>query len=244
MSIKVEHLTLAYPGGAKALSEVSFFLKTGATLGLLGVNGSGKSTLLTLLAGLLTPTSGTLRVGRIRSPGRERELRRNVGLVLQDADAQILGATVEEDLCLGLDVSDPHDVDQAHELAERLGLADKWHTPVQELSWGQKRKLCLATSLRDAPDALLFDEPFSGLDYPGIVEMRALLLEGKQRELTQVVAAHDVEPLSGIVDVWAVLAGGRLAAWGDEVRVFPRLRFHGVRPPYSWLVARGESAWE
>lgn len=230
-------------GRGEILRGISFGLDRGSILALVGANGSGKSTLLTLLAGMHSPTNGRLIVAGSASPGQEKAIRAKTGLVVQDADLQILGATVGEDLCLGLSPTDLAGEAEARQLAERFRLAGYWDEPVQALSWGQKRKLCIAATLRRKPDVLLLDEPFSGLDYPGVREMRALLHANKAAGLTQVVSAHDIEPLADITDHWAVLNKGILVAWGRAEEVFSLLAEHDVRPPCSWQSGLGVRPW-
>jgi len=231
-------------GRGEVLRGISLRLEQGLTLALAGANGSGKSTLLALFAGLHTPSQGRLKVGGHVSPGQERDIRAMSGLVVQDADLQILGATVGEDLCLGLAPGDSAGEAEARSLAERLHLAELWDEPVHALSWGQKRKLCMAATLRRKPALLLLDEPFSGLDYPGVREMRAMLGANRAAGLTQVVSAHDIEPLADMADLWAVLDKGELAAWGTAEEVFPVLTRHDVRPPCSWQAGQGICPWE
>lgn len=242
--ISLENLGYDYPDGGPALADVSLHLPEGGLLVLAGVNGSGKSTLLALLAGIFTPTAGSVRIGPYASPGDCHRFRELVSLVVQDSDLQIVGATVGEDLCLGLPPRDAPGLFRARAMAERFGLAGLWDAPVQTLSGGQKRRLCLAASLRDAPKVLVLDEPFANLDYPGVVMMREIIADNRRAGLTQVVAAHDVEPLADLADAWAVLASGRLALSGGAGDVFPRLREFGVRPPCSWLLGQGVVPWE
>jgi len=212
-------------------------------LGLVGPNGSGKSTLLALLAGLYSPTSGELEVRGYRSPRDERELRRIVGLVVQDADLQLLGATVAEDLLLGQETS-PEKLDLAHRLAESFALEGLWDEPVQTLSWGQKKKLSICGILMSEPEVMLLDEPFAGLDYPGALEMRQILVDNRKAGLTQVVAVHDLEPIADLADTWAVLGNGQIVALGVADEVFPSLASLGVRPPCSWQVGLGIQPWD
>lgn len=240
--IRAAALGYAYGGGAPALEGVAFDLAPGALCGVVGANGSGKSTLLALLAGLFTPTGGTLEVGGAVSPGGEAAIRRRTALVLQDPDQQIIGATVEEDLLLGLPPGDAARRARALELAARFGLVDPG-APVRSLSLGSRRKLCIVTALRDAPEVLLLDEPFVGLDYPAVREMRALLAANRAAGLTQVVAAHDLEAFADLAGHWLVLEGGRLVRAGPAEDVFPALGGHGVRPPSGWLAARGLDPW-
>ena len=91
--IIAKDLFYSYPGRGEALSDIRFELAEGRILGLIGANGSGKSTFLSLLAGLFSPTKGVLTLGGFTSPGEEKKVRSLAGLVAQDADLQILGAT-------------------------------------------------------------------------------------------------------------------------------------------------------
>jgi biotin transport system ATP-binding protein len=241
--IRAERLSFAFGPGQPALDGVSFAVAPGELCGIVGANGSGKSTLLALAAGIFTPTGGTLAVGGDRAPGAEEAIRRRASLVLQDPDQQIIGATVEEDLLLGLPARDGARREEARRLAARFGLAEG-EVPVHTLSLGSRRKLCIVTALRDAPSVLLLDEPFAGLDYPAVREMRAILAENRAAGVTQLVAAHDLEAFADLADRWIVLAKGRVAAAGTAEEVFPALRGHGVRPPGGWLAARGLGPWE
>lgn len=242
--IVCRRLGFRYSRHDRALEDVDFELSEGQTLGLVGANGSGKSTLLSLLAGLYTPTEGEVGLGPHVSPGDEASLRRLTGLVLQNVDLQILGSTVGEDLLLGLEAEGAEKESEARELARRFGLEARWDEPVQTLSWGQKRKLCICGILMRRPRVLLLDEPFSGLDYPGALEMRKILDTHRQAGWTQVVAVHDLEPLADLADLWAVLEGGALRAFGRADEVFDRLRELGVRPPCSWQAGLGVRPWD
>ncbi|EPR37436.1 ABC transporter related protein [Desulfovibrio sp. X2] len=239
-AVEAEGLGYAYAGGRKGLCDVTLRLREGDILGLAGANGAGKSTLLALLGGILQPGAGSLLVAGLDAARESAGVRRASAMVFQEADLAIIGSTVEEDLLLGLDASRR---EEALALAARLGLAAP-DVPVQTLSFGQKRKLCLAAALLRKPRLLLLDEPFAGLDYPGAREMRALLASGRAAGLTQVVAVHDLEPLADLADCWLVLADGRQAAFGTAEEVFPRLRGLGVRPPCAWQAGLGVRPWD
>lgn len=236
-------LTYTYPSGETALSAISMTLEKGTLLGLVGANGSGKSTLMSLAAGLYSPASGTIRVNGKTSPGEEKEIRSMGRMVMQDADLQILGATVEEDLLLGRKRSE-EEVSRARQMATQFNLLSVWKKPVQTLSWGMKRKVCLAAALLDNPRVLLLDEPFSGLDYPGIKEMRRIIAENKSAGLTQIVSSHDLECLVDMVDQLAVLDQGRLVLSGPPEAVLDKVEAHGVRPPCAWNSGRTIPSWD
>lgn len=238
-------LTCAHPGAvAVALAEVSFSVEAGELVCLCGVNGAGKSTLLSVLAGLARPVAGSLTVCGVEVPGKEAALRRVASLLLQDADMQIIGSTVGEDMLLSVAALGGSDATlrqgEAHalQLAARLGLGDHWERPVHALSYGQKRKLCLATALLAKPQVLLLDEPFSGLDYPAALELRDLLQANRAQGITQVVTVHDLEPLVDMADRVLVLAEGRLVLDGVPATVLDHVREYGIRPPCSWLESR------
>ncbi len=241
--IRADGLSFAFGAGAPALDRVTFSVEPGTLCGVVGANGSGKSTLLALVAGLFTPTGGALSVRGDVSPGAEEAIRRRVALVLQDPDQEIIGATVDEDLLLGIPAAAEARRAEARLLAARLGLVDL-EAPVHTLSLGSRRKLCIVTALRDAPAVLVLDEPFAGLDYPAVREMRSILAANRAAGVTQLVAAHDLEAFADLADRWVVLARGRVAAAGAADEVFPELRRHGVRPPGPWLSARGLAPWE
>jgi len=241
--ITLNSISFAYPSGGDVLSGVSMNIPKGTLLGLVGANGSGKSTLLSLMAGLYVPSGGTMTVADRVSPGSEKSIRAICRLVMQDADLQILGGTVEEDMLMGVK-RDEAVIARARNMADRFNLLSSWERPVQTLSWGMKRKLCLAAALLDEPNVLLLDEPFSGLDYPGVREMRAIIEENRQAGLTQVVSSHDLESFIDLVDGMAVLDSGKLVVTGPPESVLDTVREHGVRPPRSWIVDRTIGSWD
>lgn len=230
--ISLRGVSYSYPGGERALDAVSLEAPAGGLLVLAGANGSGKSTLLGILAGLFAPDSG------------EAEVRGRVRLMVQQSDLEILGATVGEDLMLGRERQGAQVREQARDTAARLGLDGMWETPVSALSFGQRRKLCLASALLDNPDVLLLDEPFSGLDYLAVREMRGHLAANREQGLAQVAATHDLEPFLDLADAAAVLDGGRLAAFGPLEEVLESVENHGVRAPCAWRMRRGLPPWE
>ena len=243
--ITASGLSFTYRGNTTpALSELSFSIPKGALVCLCGINGSGKSTLFSLLAGLQTPTAGTLSVDEVFARGNEKELRAQSALVLQDADLQIIGSTVAEDMLLAFPAQNPEAEPACRNMAKRFSLHDHWESPVHTLSYGQKRKLCLAVSLLSTPSLLLLDEPFSGLDYPAMLEMRSIMRANKEQGLTQIVSVHDLEPVIDLADSMIVLHQGDLKGAGAPDELLDSLLTYGIRPPYSWLRDKTIAAWE
>ena len=244
MIIEAKNLTFRHPGADRdTLKELTFSVEEGECLCLLGVNGSGKSTLLAVLAGLLAQAEGELSVAGNELPREAFKLRGKVALVPQDPDVYILGSLVEEDLFLGLDADDEEGRKRAVGFARLFDLGDQLQQPVHTLSYGQKRKLCLASALASRPRILLLDEPFAGLDHPATMAMREALSRNKGAKLTQVVVGHDLDIMADLADSFMLLKDGKILAHGDSDDVFPRLSANGVRPPCWWYTHGKSPLW-
>ena len=243
MIITASSVFFRHPGAeGDTLKDLTFSVREGELLCLLGVNGSGKSTLLALLAGLFAQRKGELTVAGNVLPREAFKLRGKIALVPQDPDVYILGSLVEEDLLLALDAGDEAARERALGFARIFGLEHALSWPVQTLSHGQKRKLCLASALAARPEILLLDEPFAGLDHPSSMAMREALARGKAAKLTQVVVGHDLDLMADLADSFILLQDGAIVAAGDKESVFPLLLAAGVRPPCAWFTGGGP-AW-
>ncbi len=229
------------------LKNVDLSLPRGSLTCLVGVNGSGKSTLLTLLAGIFAPTGGLLTISGFALPKDAKSFRGHAALVPQDPDLFILGSLVEEDLLLSIPPHDEEARNKALELAREFGLSDRLQEPVHILSYGQKRKLCLASALAGTSERqlelLLLDEPFAGLDHPAALAMRSLLNKNKNDGLSQIVVTHDLDLIADLADQFIVLQDGHLVANGIAETVFPQLLPLGVRPPSWWLAGESAPSW-
>ena len=142
---------------------------------MIGRNGSGKTTLLRLLAGLVAPSAGVVRVGEIDPYTDRKAALAKIGILFQNPDHQILFPTVEEELAFGLiqqGQTQAAAMAAALALLQREGRADWAKTPVSTLSHGQKQWLCLQAVLLMQPETLLLDEPFAALDMPTEARLR------------------------------------------------------------------------
>ena len=167
--IKLERVTFAYPGRSMLFDRLGFELRQGDRIGLVGPNGSGKTTLFHIMIGLLKPIRGSVTAfGKIRTMESDfREMRKELGLLFQDADDQLFCPTVAEDIAFGpLNLGKSHD--EVHEIVEHtleiLGLKGFENRVTHNLSGGEKKLVSLATVLAMRPKALLLDEPTTGLD--------------------------------------------------------------------------------
>ena len=234
--ILAESLFFRHQGAERdALADLSFRIESGRICCVAGVNGSGKSTLLGVLAGLYHAREGKLRITGRTPPDAGGGTEAKRVLVPQEPDLYILGALVEEDLFLALDPENPALRQKALALAGRFGLETLLRQPVQTLSHGQKRKLCMASALAAEPELLLLDEPFAGLDHPSVLGMREALRQNREEGITQVVAGHDLDVMADLADTFLLLQEGRLFLQGTGEQVFPRCLEAGVRPPCWWF---------
>jgi cobalt transport protein ATP-binding subunit len=237
--IQIENLHYRYPDGTVVLKGINFTIHDGEFLLVCGPNGSGKTTFIRHLNGLLKPSRGSVLVNGRDTLKAGQDLIRQVGMVFQDADSQILQETVWEDVCFGpenLGLSPEEVRELASRALETLGIGHLRDKPCHLLSGGEKRRLAIAGVLAMEPEILIFDEPFANLDYPGVRQVLLRIVELHRRGHTILVTTHDVEKAVAHADRIAVLHEGELKVAGTPEEVIPMLSSYNVRPPcYSFL---------
>jgi len=220
-AVEIRGLHYTYPDGTVALRGVNLEVEEGESVYLMGPNGSGKSTLLLHLNGLLLPQRGEVRVfGRDTRDGVE-EIRRRVGLVFQDPDDQLFMPTVFEDVAFGplhLGLGEREVRRRVREALRAVGAEGLGRRSPHHLSYGEKKRVAIATILSMEPQLLVLDEPTLGLD-PWARREFLSLLERLKRGRTLVMAGHDLE-LMELCDRALLLRRGRVErevdpeAWG------------------------------
>jgi len=251
--IEMQAVGHAFADSSSGLRDCSLALGRGRRHALLGANGAGKTTLLQHLNGLLRPTAGRLLLdGQPYDYGRSglTQLRRRVGLVFQNPERQLFSAQVEEDvsfgpLNLGLDAATVRA--RVKDALDAVGLGGHARRAVHHLSFGQKKRVCIAGVLAMEPDVLLLDEPMAGLDAPMQDELTALLDRLAARGTTILLSTHDIDFAYGWADDLHLMAGGRVIASGPAQAVgadVDALDAAGQRPPlalalHAHLVTRG-----
>lgn len=211
-AIELSHLAVRHR--ERTVLDIEGLRLTESRIGVIGANGSGKSTLLRCLNGLVTPTRGRVLVDGIDVARAPRRVRRKVGFVFQDPEAQIVMPTIAEEMELGLKAHGVDAVERRRRAADalaRFGLHGRGGHSAHLLSGGEKRRLTLACIFALRPDILVMDEPTGMLDLPGRRDFRRLIDPLPQRIL---VATHDLELLHGF-DRVLVLDGGRVHADTD-----------------------------
>jgi energy-coupling factor transporter ATP-binding protein EcfA2 len=249
--VAVRDLCVRYPGAATgALAGVTFELRAGELVGLLGLNGAGKSTLCRCLNGIvpqLVPAevSGFVVVAGMDAQSTPvRRMASVVAVVLDEPGAQISQGTVGEEVALGLEsmaVPYAEMVVRVDEALRRVGLSGLHDRPPLSLSGGEQQRLLLASALAMRPLVLVLDEPTSGLDPVARAALFDVLAGLAATDGTAIVVVeHDVELLAERVDRLLVLHDGRLVADGAPAAVLgdiPGMDAAGVRAPEVTAVA-------
>ena len=243
-SLSNVHMT--FPDGTEALRGINLSIAAGEFVVVAGANGSGKTTLLLHLKGLLKPTAGAVFISGISVADHPLEARLKVGLVFQDADSQIVGETVYDDVAFGPENLrlGPQQVRLRVTTAlETVGLVGLAQRRPHLLSGGQKRRLTIAGVLAMAPHTILFDEPFTHLDYNGIQQVLAQLVRLQAGGHTLVVATHDLEKVVAHADRLVVLAEGQVALDGPPDAIMPRVEQFAVRRPCDSRYGQPVVSW-
>ncbi|HEX2236207.1 MAG TPA: ABC transporter ATP-binding protein [Actinomycetota bacterium] len=192
-ALEVRGLAFTYPDGHGALFGCDVTMARGERVALLGPNGAGKTTFVLHLNGVLTPGAGTVRVAGLDVRKENlREVRRRVGIVFQDPDDQLFMPTVFEDVAFGprnLGLPETQVSARVGAALEAVGMGHAADRPPHHLSFGQRRRVALATVLAMDPEVLVLDEPSSNLDPSGRREL-ADILEGV--DLTMLMVTHDL----------------------------------------------------
>jgi len=221
--LELQGASFTYPGGITALDSFSATFPRGCRSALLGRNGSGKTTLFSLLNGLQRPQKGQVlfdgvpvcydRAGLLK-------LRQAVGMVFQDPDSQLFSACIYEDISFGpMNLGfDEAEIRRRVELSlNQMGLQGAENRPAHSLSFGQKKRACIAGVLAMQPELLVLDEPFAGLDPTMAAEFKGILDELHQRGTTLIIATHDLDLAFSWADEVVVLKEGKLLAQGSAM---------------------------
>lgn len=210
--IEVNNLTVTYPDGRAALDRISFTVKHGESIALLGCNGAGKSTLLLALVGVVRGNGSIAIDNKPLEDDTLPEIRRRVQLLFQNPDDQLFMPLVKEDVAFGplnFGVA-PDEVDNiVKDSLDIVGLSEYLDRPTYAMSYGEKKRAALAGVLACRPEVILLDEPSAGLDPKSRRELSELL---KSVAGTKIIATHDLQFASMCCDNALVLHKGKIAA--------------------------------
>lgn len=236
--IEIIDLNYSYPDGVAALRGVSLEIHEGESIGIIGPNGAGKSTLLLHLNGILRG-EGTLKVFGLEMEDKNlREIRRRVGLVFQDPENQLFMPTVFDDVAFGpINMEMPKEKvkTQVAKALEEVDMSDSDKRAAHHMSFGEKKRISIATILSMEPRILVFDEPTSNLDPK---HRRALMRLLKRLRHTKVIATHDLDMVLEICSRVILLDKGEIVAAGNTEDVLKDrilLEAHSLELPPSLI---------
>jgi len=240
------NLCHTFADGTQSLDGVSLSFAKGELTLIAGANGSGKTTLLRHFNGLLFPDSGSVYVAGKSVKKDPMAARQQVGMVFQDADSQIIGDTVYDDVAFG-----PENLRlDRRVIDERVtkSLCDVHLTGFEDksphnLSGGEKRRLAIAAVLAMAPSVLLMDEPFSNLDYPATCTILSQILKLHEAGHTIIITTHDLEKVIAHAQRLIIMEQGRVVRDGPPAEVVVGIEQYGIRPPCSIQFGKGIQPW-
>ncbi len=214
-----------YPDGTEALFDISVQIRRGEFVGILGSNGSGKTTLLKVMDGLMKDFEGTSGLdGSDMKRLSPKEIYRKIGLVFQNPDDQLFAPTVFEDIAFGpINMGAPEQEIERRVTAalQAVGMEGNEKKSIHNLSFGQKKRICIAGLLAMGHEILLLDEPTAGLDPMGEYKMMNLLTAlNRENKVTIVMATHSVDLVPLFLDTLYVLSKGRIVRGGSPEEVF------------------------
>lgn len=214
--LRAEGIRFAYPNGKEALCGIDFELRRGELMCIVGQNGAGKSTFSKVICGFEKPQHGVLYLnGQDIAPLTIKERAEHIGYVMQNPNQMISKNMIAEEvgLALTLDGMEPEAIQQrVHETLKVCGLYPFRNWPVSALSFGQKKRVTVASILAMGPDIIILDEPTAGQDFRHYTEIMEFLLELNRQGVTIVMITHDMHLMLEYASRAAVFADGRIIA--------------------------------
>jgi len=218
--IEFSNVSFSYEKDRKVLDSISFCIKPGESVGLIGANGAGKSTIMRLCLGLLYPTEGSISVcGLPVLKENLPQIRKKIGFVLQDSDDQMFMPTVFDDMMFaplnyGMDRKDAEA--KVDSVLASLGLEELKHRYNHRISGGEKRMAAIATILAMDPEIILMDEPTAALDP---YNRRTVINTIRELPQTKLLTSHDLDMILDTCSRVILLSGGRVKADGPAEEI-------------------------
>lgn len=244
--IEIKGLSHWFADGTRALDNIRLTIGRGEFVVLAGANGSGKTTLLRHLNGLMLPGAGEVGVDGISVAENPAAARQKVGMVFQEADSQIIGETVFDDVAFGpenLRLPRPEIEGRVGRALETVQMQDFADHPPHRLSGGEKRRVAIAGILAMHSEILALDEPFSNLDYRGVRQVLQHIVSLHGAGHTILLATHDLSKVLAHADRLIVLEEGRIVRDGPPEAAVRGVDRYGVREPFASRQGMALASW-
>src|ERR1700722_7140349 len=211
--LAIEHLRVDFPE-VVAVNDLTLTVEAGDVCGLIGPNGAGKTTTMRAISGLQECTRGSVKVGGHELASEPDELKRQLGFMPDFCPTydQLTASEFLDHYARAYDV--PNRNKRIDECLQLTWLTDKRNALCEELSRGMKQRLVLAKTLLPDPKVLLLDEPASGLDPLGRIELRKILLQLREAGKAVLISSHILTELSGFCNTAAIMERGKLVTFG------------------------------
>jgi len=238
--LAIEHLRVDFPE-VVAVNDLTLTVAAGEVCGLIGPNGAGKTTTMRAISGLQECTRGSVRVNGHELASEPDELKRQLGFMPDFCPTydQLTASEFLDHFARAYDV--PNRARRIDECLELTWLTEKTNSLCEELSRGMKQRLVLAKTLLPDPKVLLLDEPASGLDPLGRIELRKILLQLRESGKAVLISSHILTELSGFCNTAAIMERGRLVTFGTIAELGQKMGLR--RMSVKWR-AEGEKALE
>ena len=249
--LKIEDLYYTYGNGKSALNGVNTEIYKGEKIAVIGSNGSGKSTFFLNIDGVLMPEKGKIIYkDTVINKKNIKELRKNIGIVFQDADNQIIASTVMAEVGFGpmnLKLSKDEVLKRVNEALEYMNISHLKNRPPHYLSGGEKKRVSIADIIAMKSEIIIFDEPTAALDPLNSIMLEDILLKLGNEEKTMLISTHDVDFTYRWAERVLVFNDGKIIADGSPLEIFKNkdiLRKANLKQPtmlevYESLVESG-----
>lgn len=244
--IKTVNLSHSFLDGTIGIDGINLKIREGELVVIGGQNGCGKTTFLKHLNGLLLPDTGTIILDGIELSSDIKRARQIVGMMFQNADSQIVGETVYDDVAFGPEnlCLDRQEIEKrVLKALEAVSLTQHADQRPHLLSGGEKRRLSIAGILAMGPKVLLFDEPFSNLDYPGVRQVLKQILSLHQSGHTIIVTTHDIEKVIAHADRLLIMKDGKMVRDGLPEEIVHEAEMFNVRAPCVTRLGMEITSW-
>jgi biotin transport system ATP-binding protein len=246
--LEILNLTHVFPDGTVGVKDINLSIEEGEFVVLAGRNGSGKTVLARHFNGLLIPTEGKVLLEGEPITKNLVYARKRIGYIFQDSDSQVVGQTVEEDVAFGpenLKLPREEVDNRVKGALKAVGLTHLANAGPHRLSGGEKRRLAVAGVLAMKPKIIVFDEPFAGLDYPGVIQVLNQVVSLHKAGHTIVVITHDLEKIIAHASRLIIMEKGCIVrdgspeqlVHGDDVEQF------GIKLPHGKDGSIGSMTW-